>query len=145
MIDIMSALETVRLPLSPVTTHTQTDSYTKPPFLPIQSKLSYSSNEAIEVFMSTSPTSMLDVSLMHLMDNKTQHVQLKVLREVPSAISFKPIHCEDDEESCGGDGCSTYTEDDSSVEMEEEYDLLGLDLLADDDDDDDDEFNDNHM
>jgi hypothetical protein len=136
----MSALESVRLPLSPVTTHTQTHAYTKPPLSPIRSESSYSSNEAIEVFMPTSPTSTLDVRFVYLMDNKTQNVQLKALRDVPSAISFKPIHCDNDEESHGGDACSTYTEDDTSVEMEEEEDdLLGLDLLVDDEDEEEEE------
>jgi hypothetical protein len=141
MIDIMSALESVRLPLSPVTTLTQTHAYKKPPLSPIRSESSYPSNEAIEVFMPASPTSTLDVCLVFLMDNKTQNEQLEALRDIPSAISFKPIHCENDEESYGGDACSTYTEDDTSVEMEEEEedDLLGLDLLADDDDEEEEE------
>jgi hypothetical protein len=155
MIDIMSALESVRLPLSPVPT--QTNAHAKPPLSPIRSELSYSSNEAIEVFMPKSPTSMMDVRLMYLMDYKMQNMQLKALRAVPTAISFTPIHCANDEETRGGDTCSsytqddtsvtsveteeeeddlvgsTYTEDDISVEMEEEDDLLGLDLLLDDD------------
>lgn len=95
---------------------------------------------------------------MHLMDYKMQNMQLKALGEIPSAISFTPIHCANDEETRGGDACSsytqddtsvtsveteeedddlfgsTYTPDDTSVEMEEEDDLLGLDLLLDDDD-----------
>lgn len=96
----------------------------------------------------------MDVRLLHLMDYKMHNVQLKALRAVPSAISFTPIHCENDEETLGGDACSSYTQDDASIEMEEEEDdlldstyskddtsvkmeeeddLLGLDLLADDD------------
>ncbi len=103
----------------------------------------------------------MDVRLLYLKDNKMQNMQeLRTrLREVPSAISFSPIHCE-------SDGCSSYTQDetsitsstetmeeeeeddllgssctqdDASVEMEEEDDLLGLDLLLDDEDEE--EFN----
>jgi hypothetical protein len=96
----------------------------------------------------------MDVRLIYLMDNKIQNVQLKALREIPNAISFTPIHCENDEETRGGDACSTYSQDDTSVEMEEEEEddllsctytqddnsvemeeedhLLGLDLIADD-------------
>jgi hypothetical protein len=158
MIDIMSALESVRFPLSPVPDHTvtQTHAHTKPPLSPIRSESSYSSNDAIEMFMPKSPTSIMDVRLLYLKDNKVQNMQLKTrLGEVPSAISFSPIHCE-------SDGCSSYTQDDTSitsaetmegeddllgssctqddasVEMEEEDDLLGLDLLLDDDDDEED-------
>jgi hypothetical protein len=98
----------------------------------------------------------MDVRLMYLMDDKIQNVQLKALRAVPSAISFKPIHCENDEETYTQDDNSvemeegddllgsTYTQDNTSVEMEEEDDLLGLDLLADDDYDDDEEEECNH-
>ena len=157
MIDIMSALESVRLPLSPVPT---THAHAKPPLSPIRSELSYSSNDAIEVFMPKSPTSMMDVRLMYLMDYKMQNMQLRALKEVPSAISFTPIHCANDEETRGGDTCSSYTQDDTSVkteeedlvgfpytengtsvEMEEEDDLLGLDLLLDDDEEEEEEYN----
>jgi hypothetical protein len=105
--------------------------------------------------MPKSPTSMMDIRLMYLMDYKMQNMQLKALREVPSAISFTPIYCANDEETRGGDTCSSYTQDDTSVtsveteeedvllgstdiqddtyvDMEEEDDLLGLDLLLDD-------------
>lgn len=77
-----------------------------------------------------------------------QSVHFKARREVPSAIVFKPIHCENDEESREDDTCSTSSEDDTcstssnddaSIYMEEEDDLLGLDLLADDDEEEDDE------
>jgi hypothetical protein len=165
MIDIMSELESVRFPLSPVPNHTatQTHAHTKPPLSPIRSELSYSSNGAIEVFMPKSPTSIMDVRLLYLKDYKLQNVQLKArLREVPSAISFSSIHFENIEETPRGDACSsytqdntsvtsaemeedddllgfsyTYTQDESSVEIEEEDDLLGLDLILDDDEEED--------
>jgi hypothetical protein len=137
MIDIMSSLESVRLSLSPVPTYSHT--HAKPPLSPVRSESSYVSNEAIEVFMPKSPTSMLDVRLMYWKDSKMQSVHFKARREVPSAIVFKPIHCENDEESREDDTCSTSSNDDASIYMEEEDDLLGLDLLADDDEEEDDE------
>jgi hypothetical protein len=98
----------------------------------------------------------MDVRLLYLTNYKLQNVQ-----EVPSAISFSSIHCENDEVASAGDACSSYTQDDTSVtsaemeeeeddllgfsytqddtsvEMEEEDDLLGLDLLLDDEEEED--------
>ena len=92
----------------------------KPPLSPTRTELASRYGESVEVFIPSSPTSMMDLRLLYVMD--TPELELKAAdgNDIPAAISFTAA------EAASGTVCG-------GIDDEEDDELLGLGFLGDDD------------